>query len=191
MFVVAETDRLLLRRFVPGDAPALLALDSDARVRRFVEDGDPVDLREAYSSIARWTAGYEQSDHFGFWAAIEKATGGFLGWFHLMAWDDDHPEQPELGYRLAASAWGQGYATEGARAVIDHAFGSPDTVRVVAESMAIHTASRRVMEKAGMRHVRSFQAEWPVIIPGDEFGDVRYAISRQEWEAGRSGSISS
>ena len=185
MHVFVETDRLVLRRFVPGDAPALLALDSDTRVRRFVEDGDPVNLDEACRTISRWMAGYEQSDLFGFWAAIEKAAGGFLGWFHLMAWDDDHPEQPELGYRLAASAWGRGYATEGSRAIIDRAFGSPGIGGVVAESMAIHTASRRVMEKAGMRHVRSFQAQWPVSVPGDEFGDVRYAISRQEWEAGR------
>ena len=57
------------------------------------------------------------------------------------------------------------------------------TDSVVAETVAINVASRRVMEKVGMRLVRTFHAEWPVRIPGDEHGDVEYAITRQEWEA--------
>lgn len=185
MHVFLETDRLVLRRFTPADAPALLGLDADPRVRRFVEDGDPVTLEAAADAIATWTAGYAHSDVLGFWAAEERTRGEFLGWFHLMAWDDEQRASPELGYRLTAAAWGKGYATEGSRAIIDRAFRSPAITRVVAEAMAIHTASRRVMEKAGMRHVRSFQAAWPVSIPGDEFGDVQYAITRDEWEAAR------
>jgi RimJ/RimL family protein N-acetyltransferase len=47
--------------------------------------------------------------------------------------------------------------------------------------MAVNTASRRVMEKAGMRLVRTFHQEWPDKIPGDEHGDVEYAITREEW----------
>jgi RimJ/RimL family protein N-acetyltransferase len=47
--------------------------------------------------------------------------------------------------------------------------------------MAVHTGSRRVMEKAGMRPVRTFHADWPDRIPGDEHGDVEYAITREEW----------
>jgi len=52
--------------------------------------------------------------------------------------------------------------------------------------MAVNTASRRVMEKAGMRFVRTFHADWPVRIPGDEEGDVEYAIDRAQWERDRS-----
>lgn len=55
--------------------------------------------------------------------------------------------------------------------------------RVRAETMVAHLASRRVMEKAGMREVRRFHADWPDRIPGDELGDVEYAITRQEWLA--------
>ena len=54
--------------------------------------------------------------------------------------------------------------------------------RVVAETMVAHTGSRRVMEKAGMRLTRTFHQDWPDPIPGDEFGDVEYAITREEWE---------
>ncbi len=186
MDVFVETDRMVLRRFTMDDVDALLALDSDPQVRRFVEDGEPVNRDEAASTIEHWLGHYQRSDVVGFWAAIEKETGRFLGWFHFRPGHDAPPDEPELGYRLVSAAWGQGYATEGSRALIDKGFESPGISRVVAETMAVHTASRRVMEKAGMRLVRTFRAEWPVRIPGDEHGDVEYAISRAEWEAERS-----
>lgn len=53
--------------------------------------------------------------------------------------------------------------------------------RVFAETMAVHTASRRVMEKAGLRYLRTFHADWPDKIPGDELGDVEYALTLDEW----------
>jgi RimJ/RimL family protein N-acetyltransferase len=56
---------------------------------------------------------------------------------------------------------------------------------VLAETMAANLGSRRVMEKAGVRLVRTFRAEWPVRIPGDEVGDVEYAITFDEWQAAR------
>ena len=51
--------------------------------------------------------------------------------------------------------------------------------------MAVNTGSRRVMEKSGLRFVRTFHADWPVRIPGDEHGDVEYSITRIEWHADR------
>jgi hypothetical protein len=55
--------------------------------------------------------------------------------------------------------------------------------------MAVHSASRRVMEKAGLRFVRTFVADWPVRIEGDEHGDVEYALTFQEWASARPGMI--
>lgn len=182
MDVFLETERMVLRRFTLDDVDAVLALDSDPLVRRFVEDGEPVNRDEAARTIEHWLAYYERSDDFGFWAAIEKPSGRFLGWFHLRPNGDDPPDEPELGYRLVSSAWGRGYATEGAIALIDKAFETSAVRRVVAETMVVHTASRRVMEKAGMGLVRTFRADWPVRIPGDKEGDVEYAITRSEWE---------
>jgi RimJ/RimL family protein N-acetyltransferase len=51
--------------------------------------------------------------------------------------------------------------------------------------MVVHEASRRVMEKSGLRVVRVFHADWPDRIPGDEHGDVEYALDRADWELGR------
>ena len=90
---------------------------------------------------------------------------------------------PELGYRLRRSAWGRGLATEGSVALVRAAFTDLGAARVVAETMAVHLASRRVMEKAGLRLVRTFHQDWPYPIPGDEQGDVEYAVTRTEWLA--------
>jgi len=53
--------------------------------------------------------------------------------------------------------------------------------RVVAETMAINAASRRVMAKAGLAYVRTFHHEWPERIEGDEHGDVEYALTKADW----------
>jgi RimJ/RimL family protein N-acetyltransferase len=86
---------------------------------------------------------------------------------------------------MRTAAWGQGYATEGTIALIDKAFRELGAERVFATTMTVNTGSRRVMEKAGMRLIRTFRADWPVRIDGDQHGDVEYAITRQEWAASR------
>ncbi len=176
---------MVLRRFTFNDIDALIRLDSDPDVRRYVDDGEPVKVAQAISTIEHWLAWYERSEIFGCWAAIKKDSGTFLGWFHFRPNSGGPHDEPELGYRIIVDAWGHGYATEGSLALINHGFASPDISRVVAETMAVHAASRRVMEKAGMTLVRSFRADWPVRIPGDEQGDVEYAITRSEWQAQR------
>ena len=107
----------------------------------------------------------------------------FVGWFHLRPAAGMPRDEPELGYRLVRSAWGRGLASEGARALVDQAFADLGARRVVAECMAVHTASLRVMEKAGLRFVRAFQQQSPVRIDGDEHGDVECALTRVEWSA--------
>ncbi len=87
----------------------------------------------------------------------------------------------ELGYRLRRSAWGKGYATEASRALIEKGFRELGVQRVFAFTMVVNTASRRVMEKAGLKFVRVVHQAWPVRIPGDEHGDVEYALARGEW----------
>ena len=183
-----ETDRLILRPFTEDDVDALVELDSDPDVMFFITGGRAPPREEVETDILPAFLRYQkQPSGYGFWAAIEKESGDFLGWFHLRP-EPDHagPDEPELGYRLRRSAWGRGYATEGSRALIDHAFRDLGARRVNAETMAVHRASRQVMEKAGLRYVRTFHADWPDRIPGDEHGDVEYALTRDEWEEMRS-----
>ncbi|HZU12092.1 MAG TPA: GNAT family N-acetyltransferase [Chloroflexota bacterium] len=182
MDVFVETERLLLRRLTPADLDLLVELDSDPAVMHFITGGIPHSRAEIESEeLPGFLSYYERYDGLGFWAAIEKETGTFLGWFHFRPEEDD-PTHVELGYRFRASAWGKGYAAEGSRALIEKGFSEQGVQRVMASTMAVHVASRRVMEKAGPRYIRTFQAEWPYPIPGDEHGEVEYALERHEWE---------
>ena len=87
-----------------------------------MQDGEPVTRDNAVEMIEHWLGYHERSDLFGFWAAIERATGRFPGWFHFRPDDGHGDDEPELGYRLIASAWGKGLATEGSIALIDRGF---------------------------------------------------------------------
>jgi RimJ/RimL family protein N-acetyltransferase len=183
MQVFLETDRLVLRQFTLADADNLVNLDADPDVMRFVTGGIPTSREEIQDEVLPPFLGYYQRyPGYGFWAAIEKATGEFLGWFHFRPGQDAAPGEVELGYRLRKSAWGHGYATEGSRALIRKGFTEYGVQRVVAEAMAVNQASRRVMEKAGLTLVRTFHEPWPYPIEGDEFGGVEYALDKTEWQ---------
>jgi RimJ/RimL family protein N-acetyltransferase len=189
MSTLLETERLVLREFTADDVDNLVELDADPEVIRWTPDD--VRSREEVEQqvLPYYRRFYVETPGFGFWAVDEKATGEFLGWFHLRPGDGHGPDEPEIGYRLRRSAWGQGYATEGSRALIDKAFTDHPIRRVLAETSAIHLASRRVMEKSGLRLVREFDAGYPPISPDDVLGDVEYAIDRDEWERQRGAEV--
>ena len=182
MRVFLETERLLLRRFTESDVANLHELDGDPEVMRFINGGRPVSRDVIRNEILpRFLRAYERFEGFGVWAAIERSTGQFVGWFEFYPRKDAGPEEVELGYRLRRSAWGKGYATEGSRALIRKGFTELGVQRVVAETMAVNAASRRVMEKAGLKYVRTFHQEWQERIEGDEHGDVEYALAKVDW----------
>ena len=105
--VFLETHRLLLRRFTMADVDNLVELDGDPEVMRFINGGKPISHDEIQNEILPWFLHYyERFAGYGFWAAIEKATGEFVGWFHFRPDDNAGPHEPELGYRLRRSAWG-------------------------------------------------------------------------------------
>lgn len=122
MRMYLETERLVLREFVADDVNNLVELDSDAAVMHFITGGVPTAREEIeHDILPAWIASYARSASLGFWSAEEKATGRFVGWFHLRPDESHGPDEPELGYRLRRSAWGKGYATAGCRALIDKA----------------------------------------------------------------------
>lgn len=190
MEVFLETERLILRRFTTDDVDLVVELDSDPEVMRYLTGGRATPRPEIeHDYLPAWLGYYERSAGYGFWAAIEKESGEFLGWFHLRPAPGHPPDEPELGYRLRRAAWGKGYGTEGSRALIRKGFTELGVRRVVAETMAVNAASRRVMEKSGLTLVRGFHQEWPDKIEGGEHGDVEYALTRDDWlrqEAARS-----
>lgn len=178
------TSRLTMRAFTLDDVDHLVALDRDPLVRRWVDDGSPATAAAARTSIESWLEHARRYRNAGCWAAEDRTSGQFIGWFHLFATDRDPAGERSLGYRLRRSSWGHGLATEGARALIDHAFAAPTVRSVTAETLAVHMASRRVMEKSGMRYVRTFRSRWPIRLPGDGHGDVEYEVIRPRWRTG-------
>jgi RimJ/RimL family protein N-acetyltransferase len=188
MQVFLETERLVLRRFTMADADDLVSLDADPDVMRFVTGGVPTSLEEIENDVLPAFLGYYQRyEGFGFWAAVEKVTGEFLGWFHFRPRPGAVPGEVELGYRLRRPTWGRGCATEGSRALIGKGFSEFGVQRVVAEAMAVNVASRRVMEKAGLRLVRTFCRPWPYPGEGDQVEVVEYALDMAGWQQDRAG----
>jgi len=168
-----QTRRVELRRLVDGDARLLFALDSDPEVIRYVHQRPPADEREVRATtLSRYMAYYEHFDQLGFWAAIDRESGEFIGWFHLRPFED-RTDDLELGYRLCRSAWGCGLATEVSGALLRKAFGSLGATRVVARALAANAASIRVMQKLGMRFIEPFFESG--------INAVMYGVSRDEW----------
>ena len=182
--VLLETQRLVLRRFTMDDVALVVELDSDPDVMRYISRGLPTSREEIETDILpTWLGYYKRFAGLGFWAAHEKSSGAFIGWFHFRPPPGHAPDDVELGYRLRRSAWGKGYATEGSRALIAMGFTQLGITRVFASTMAINIASRRVMEKAGLQFAGIVHTSWPIHIPGDEQGDAEYAVTRAEWQA--------
>ncbi|ASY32227.1 GNAT family N-acetyltransferase [Streptomyces sp. CLI2509] len=183
MHILLETDRLTLRAVTEADTDDLLALDNDPAVTRFINGGRPTTREEMRSgSLPRLLRDYPGLGTRGYWAAQERETGAFLGWFAFRPLAEHSPAEVELGYRLRREAWGRGYATEGSRALIRKGFRDLGVRRVTANTMTVNAKSRSVMEKCGLTFLRHFTEEWPEVIEGSEHGDVEYALTRAEWE---------
>jgi RimJ/RimL family protein N-acetyltransferase len=168
-----NTSRLTLRPVTPADRADLIALESDAEVMRYLNGGQPVPDAGLLDADFLTPRGEEPE----VLAAHHRASRAFIGWFALF--DDglvDGLRSAEVGYRLSRAAWGKGYATEGVSALVKAAFGTLGFDRVSAETMAVNQASRRVLEKAGLRHVQTVFPIHAHPIPGAEQGEVIYEI---------------
>lgn len=169
---------LELRPFTPADLDDLAALLGDPLVMRYI--GEPLPRAVVEQEILpRHLREYsELPAGQGTFAAVDSDTGLFVGQGSLRPVGSRGltPEGLELGYRIVAAQWGRGLATEIARTLVERASKELGAVRVVATTMAVNTASRRVLERAGLRHVRTFHLDWDDPLPGSEHGEVEYAL---------------
>jgi RimJ/RimL family protein N-acetyltransferase len=148
-----ETERMRLRQFAADEADLLIDLDSDPEVMRFISGGVPSDPQRIRDrTIPLILQDYARGARYGMWVAELKETGEFVGWFHF--WPAKAaPHDIEVGYRLKRKFWGRGLATEGTIALIRRGFDEYGLQRIVARTLRENAASRRVMEKAGMRYL--------------------------------------
>lgn len=180
---VATTERLVLRRFTRDDYELLVDLDSDPEVMRYTTGGRPTPrIRVETGVLPAMIRDYTRFPGFGAFAGHAKADGAFVGWFMLRPRIDSPPDEAELGYRLRKAAWGKGYGTEGSRALVEHGFTECGLRRIFAETMAVNTRSRRIMEKLGMRLEYLYHPPYAPI-EGSEHGEVCYSLDEDAWRA--------
>lgn len=174
-----QTERLRLRPVTDADAGALFALHSDAHVLRYW-DSPPWTER---ARADRFIAACRQiaDDGSGARLVIEGASDGdFLGWCGLTSYNADF-RSASLGYVLTEAAWGHGYATEAARALLAWAFDTLDLNRVQAEADTRNAASARVLEKLGFVHEGTLRED--CIVDGDVSDSWVYGLLEREWRA--------
>ena len=168
---IANTERLALRHFHILDAEPMDQVFGDPEVMRF---GDGVQTREW---VQKWLRTCLEHYHltwgFGPYAVVESYNQDVIGYCGLFYFPDVNGQpEVEIGYRLARSAWGQGYATEASRAVRDYAFEALGLKRLIAIIDPSNAASIRVAEKIGMQH------EAEVMLDEYTYPDHVYAVTR-------------
>jgi RimJ/RimL family protein N-acetyltransferase len=161
-----STARLLLRRWTPADREPFAALNDDPEVMRWFPS--PLTRAQSDALAERIEADLDRQG-WGLWALEARASGRFIGFTGLARPAFEAPFGPavEVGWRLARTAWGHGYATEGARAAVAFAFEELALEEVVSFTAAGNARSRAVMERLGMRHD-----------PADDFDHPRVADER-------------
>lgn len=158
---VLHTERLRLEPLTHEHTELLVELDSDPEVLRYIF-GRALSRDEVVDTyLPRRTRADADARGLGYWAGY--ADDEFLGWWCLGVDDQDahaalrdgsslaSSGTAELGYRLHRSAWGRGYATEGCRALLAHAFDTVGLQRVWATTAVANTGSQRILEKVGLR----------------------------------------
>ena len=152
--MILHTARLILRPLRRRDLDDLAALYADPEVMRFSGDGKPRTRARVRKRLARALRHWKEHG-FGIFALIAKEDGAFVGRCGVA---DLHGHgAPELAYTLARRFWGQGLATEAAAAVVRHAFEDLHIPRLIGVVRVGNEASRRVLEKVGMRFVRDYE----------------------------------
>jgi RimJ/RimL family protein N-acetyltransferase len=170
-----QSGRLYYREFLPEDAALLYELDTDPEVHRYLYDPVSADIAYCQNVIAYISQQYIDNG-VGRMATFEKATYTFIGWTGLKLERNVNGRITfyDIGYRLMQKHWGKSYATEATRFFLDYAFDVLKADTVNAFAFTTNGASRRVLQKCGLKHTDTFDYE------GVE--SVWYEINRADYE---------
>ncbi|MEV7325431.1 GNAT family protein [Streptomyces sp. NPDC093970] len=174
---VLHTARLRLRPFTGADAAPLYALHSSAHVLRYWDSPPWTEPARAQRFIE--TCRTIEEEGTGARLAVDRVSdGAFIGWCGLTGWNPGY-RSASLGYVFEAAAWGNGYATETAHAVLRWAFDTLDLNRVQAETDTRNVGSARVLEKLGF--VREGTLREDCVVNGDVSDSWVFGLLRREW----------
>jgi len=181
---VLLTGRLILRHWRESDREPFARLNADPQVMQFLPR---LLLPEESDAAAKRIEDHFRRHGFGLYAVELRESGVFIGFIGLSipAFKARFSPCIEIGWRLAAEYWGQGLATEGARAVTRHAFGELSLEEIVSFTVPSNIRSRRVMEKLGMTHNPEEDFNHPQLPPGHPLRrHVLYRLSQSGWNNG-------
>jgi RimJ/RimL family protein N-acetyltransferase len=176
-----HTDRLILRAWQASDREPFAELNADPVVMEYF----PAPLTPAQSDrFADRIEDLWRINGWGLWAVQIAKDQSFAGFVGLNRAEFSAPFTPavEVGWRLARQHWGQGYATEAARAALGYGFQELDLLEIVSFTSATNTRSQRVMAKLGMQRDPGDDFDHPGIAPGDRLRrHVLYRLTRSAW----------
>ncbi len=172
--MILETERLILRSFRADDIDAYALMSADPEVMEFLSaDGSLLSRADAWRQMSMFLGHWELRG-YGTWAVEERATGLFVGRIGLH-YPEGWPDR-ELGWTIARRFWGKGLATEGARAAMNHAFGTLGWSHLVSLIHPDNHRSARVAERLGQRvhgvaevrglHLTMYRMDASSIVPG-------------------------
>ena len=172
------TERLTLAAWRDDHRDALAAINADPHVmRHFVA---PMTRAESDAQIDRQIE-MQATRGFCFWAIERRNDGVLLGLCGLKPGAPDTPIENdlEIGWRFGRDAWGQGYATEAARAALAHGFADPAVPRIAAITTTGNVESRRVMDRLGMTYAEGLDFDHPAVPDGSPVRrHVTYFVAR-------------
>jgi RimJ/RimL family protein N-acetyltransferase len=177
------TERLVLRRWLQRDREPFAAMNADPEVMAHFPA--PLTREESDALVDRIEAGFAEYG-FGLWALEVRSTGAFIGFTGLAVPSFEAAFTPavEIGWRLQRSAWGQGYATEAARAALAVAFDQTGMREVVSFTSTVNDRSQAVMRRLGMTHDHADDFDHPRVPPGSPLRrHVLYRLTERRWHA--------
>lgn len=156
MHIFIQTPRLILRQWQDSDTAPFIQMCADDDVMRYFLK--KLNVEEAAAFMQRLRDAIETRG-WGLYAVELKTTGEFIGFIglHVHSPEFEIADAPEIGWRLLAQYWHQGYATEGAKAVLKHAFRNLRLDKVISFTACINMPSERVMQRIGMDKIREFE----------------------------------
>ena len=179
--MILATDRLALREWRDDDRAPFAAMSADPEVMKFLR---ALPTREACDQWIDFQIAHQAEHGFCFWVVESRATGAFLGATGLFRVFFDAPFTlaVEIGWRLARATWGQGIATEAARAALDFGFDKLNLDQIVAYAAPANAASQKVMRKLGMIRDEASDFDHPRVEEGSPLRrQVMYRLARQAW----------
>lgn len=157
-----KTKRLVLRQWTDDDLPQFAVMNADPEVMEYF----PAPLStEKSNQLAERIRIELQEKEYGFWAVEVQGGAPFIGFIGLHRTNFDAPFCPcvEIGWRLAKEHWGNGYASEGAKASLEYAFNNLQLPEVLSFTAETNKRSQKVMEKIGMKQDPSGSFDHPMV----------------------------